>query len=106
SPIDIKIFDLIDRGRGWNDRFLLTELAQSAFSIAPFVDPSGLVVRSKAMSTQPGAHVRSVEHLQALSIDYVLPWPVSNIITKDSIATYQRISKFLLQIRRAKHTIT
>lgn len=106
SPIDTKIFDLIDRGRSWNDRFLLTELAQSAFSIVPFVDPSGLIVRSKAPSTQPGTHARSVKHLQALSIDYVLPWPVSNIITKDSITTYQRISTFLLQIRRAKHAIS
>lgn len=105
SAIDTKIFELLDRGRGWNDRFLLTELAQSAFSIAPFIDSSGLMVRSKTPSTQPKTNARSVKLLQALLFDYVLPWPVANIITKDSISIYQRISTFLMQIRRAKHVI-
>ncbi|RJE18804.1 gamma-tubulin complex component GCP5 [Aspergillus sclerotialis] len=106
SAIDTKIFELIDRGRGWNDRFLLTELAQTAFSIAPFIEPTGLIVRSKILSnTTPKTDTRSVNILQSISFDYVLPWPVANIITKDSISTYQRISAFLMQIRRAKYAI-
>lgn len=100
SSIDNKVFDLIDRGGAWNDRFLLTELAQSAFSLAAFIDPPGLIVRSRKPKLS-----RSVKTLEALSFDYVLPWPVANIITKESIATYQRISTFLMQIRRAKHAI-
>lgn len=105
SPFDNKIFELIDRGRGaWNDRFLLTELGQSAFSTVPFVDPSRLIVRS-----QKGSHwnfennSRSVNVLRAVSIDYTLPWPVANVITKDAILTYQRIFTFLMQIRRARY---
>jgi gamma-tubulin complex component 5 len=46
-----------------------------------------------------------VKILKSLSFDYILPWPVANIITKDGIAAYQRISTFLMQIRRAKYTI-
>ncbi|CEN60418.1 hypothetical protein ASPCAL02858 [Aspergillus calidoustus] len=105
GPIDAKVFELIDRGKGgWSDRFLLTELAQSAFSSMLLIDPTRLIVRSNKnanSSTRP----RSVKILDSLSFDYILPWPVANIITKDGIAAYQRISTFLMQIRRAKHTI-
>ncbi|KAL1963945.1 hypothetical protein VTN77DRAFT_7620 [Rasamsonia byssochlamydoides] len=107
SAIDSKIFELLDRGRGvWNDRFLLTELVQSAFSDVPSVDSSRLIVRS---SRGPYHDVenrsRTVKVLKSLSIDYVLPWPVANIITKNAILTYQRISTFLMQIRRAKYVL-
>ncbi|KAK6820326.1 hypothetical protein RU639_007530 [Aspergillus parasiticus] len=107
GPIDHKIFDLIDRGRGaWDDRYLLTELAQSAFSTLPFIDPSRVIVRSsKDPTNKSHTHNRSVKLLQAISFDYILPWPVANIITKDAILSYQRLSTFLMQIRRAKHTI-
>ncbi|OJJ48988.1 hypothetical protein ASPZODRAFT_91125 [Penicilliopsis zonata CBS 506.65] len=108
STIDHKIFDLIDRGRGaWNDRFLLTELAQTAFSVIPFIDTSQLIARSsKGSHRDLDKSYRSVEILQALSFDYVLPWPVANIVTKDATAVYQRVGTFLMQIRRAKYTIT
>lgn len=108
GTIDYKIFEAIDRGRGaWNDRFLLTELAQGAFSpIQPLIDPSRIIVRSSKVSHQdPAVQNRSVTILKALSFDYILPWPVANIITKDAILTYQRISIFLMQIRRAKYVI-
>ncbi|KAL4786998.1 Spc98 family-domain-containing protein [Aspergillus varians] len=103
GPIDSKIFELIDRGKGgWNDRFLLTELAQTAFGSLSFIDPTRLIVRS---AKDADNRSRSVKNLSSLSFDYVLPWPVANIITKDGIAAYQRISTFLMQIRRAKYTI-
>ncbi|KAL3472516.1 Spc98 family-domain-containing protein [Aspergillus californicus] len=104
GPIDAKIFELIDRGKGgWSDRFLLTELAQSAFSTMPVVDPTRLIVRST--KDADNNRNRSVKTLNSVSFDYILPWPVANIITKDGIASYQRISIFLMQIRRAKYTI-
>ncbi|KAL4918392.1 Spc98 family-domain-containing protein [Aspergillus aurantiobrunneus] len=103
GPIDTKIFELIDRGKGgWSDRFLLTELAQTAFGSLPFIDPTRLIVRS---AKDADNRSRSVKILSSLSFDYILPWPVANIITKDGIAAYQRISTFLMQIRRAKYTI-
>ena len=101
---DDKFFELIDRGCGaWNDRFLLTELARNIFGTPSFVDPSRLTVRS---STQKASlDSRSVNALEAVSIDYVLAWPLANIITKDSIHVYQRIFTLLTQIRRAKYMI-
>ncbi|RHZ57248.1 putative gamma-tubulin complex component GCP5 [Aspergillus thermomutatus] len=101
--IDNKVFDLMDRGRGaWSDRYLLTELAQSAFSSMSFIDHSRIIVRSHQ---NPQGRSRSVKALRTISFDYILSWPIANIITKDAIQSYQRISTFLMQIRRAKHLI-
>ncbi|PYI06011.1 hypothetical protein BO78DRAFT_397638 [Aspergillus sclerotiicarbonarius CBS 121057] len=107
GPIDSKIFDLIDKGKGaWSDRFLLTELAQSAFSALAFIDPSRLIVRTpKEALSNANSRSRSVKILNAISFDYILPWPVANIITKETIRGYQSISTFFMQIRRAKQTI-
>ncbi|KAI2815145.1 hypothetical protein CBS115989_7929 [Aspergillus niger] len=107
GPIDSKIFDLMDRGKGaWSDRFLLTEVAQSAFGALPFIDPSRLLVRTpKEAHSNAVSRSRSVKVLDAISFDYILPWPVANIITKDTLMGYQRISTFLMQLRRAKQTI-
>lgn len=107
GPIDNKIFELIDRGRGaWSDRFLLTELAQSAFGALPMIDPSRLIVRSNKDTHEKlnGRH-KSVRILEAISFDYILPWPVANIITKDAILGYRRVSTFLMQIRRAMYVV-
>ncbi|PTU21121.1 hypothetical protein P175DRAFT_0479848 [Aspergillus ochraceoroseus IBT 24754] len=107
APIDAKIFELIDRGKGgWSDRFLLTEVAQSAFGTMNFIDPSRLIVRSsRDAHNKPHSRSRSVKILNTLSFDYVLPWPVANIITKHGVTSYQRLATFLMQIRRAKYLI-
>jgi gamma-tubulin complex component 5 len=103
SVIDAKIFELMDRGRSW-DRFLLTEITRTAFIPVPVIDTSKLLVRPDIPQVSQ-SHTRSVEILQAISIDYGLPWPIANIITEDAIHSYQRISTFLMQIRRAKYAI-
>jgi gamma-tubulin complex component 5 len=107
SSIDIKIFELIDKGQEvWNDRFLLTELVQVAFSHLACVDPSRLIVRSLKGSSRDIENLsRSVKVLRTLSIDYILPWPVANIITKNAVHTHQRVATFLMQIRRAKYIL-
>lgn len=101
---DRKVFELVDRGsQSWNDRFLLTELVQEAFGDLSCIDASRLIVRSRKMAfSEFTEQSRSVRILEALSTDYVLPWPVANIITKEALASYQRISTFLMQIRRPK----
>ncbi|KAJ5177205.1 uncharacterized protein N7482_003082 [Penicillium canariense] len=104
--IDAKIFELMDRGRSWDDKFLLTELTRSAFSAMPTMDLSRLVVRSDgSSSSDPQNLTRTVTVLGTISIDYVLPWPIANIITQDAIHSYRRVSTFLMQIRRAKYAI-
>lgn len=105
--IDAKIFESIDRGgRVWNDRFLLTELVQSAFSEISTIDSSRLIVRSTRSPARKNEPLgRTVRVLKSISIDYILPWPVANIITTSSINAYQRIFTFLMQIRRAKYVL-
>ncbi|KAJ6107198.1 hypothetical protein N7523_008521 [Penicillium sp. IBT 18751x] len=104
GTIDAKIFDLMDRGRSWDDKFLITEVARSAFSVMPRIEPSKLVVRSAGSSASYKLE-RSVKILETISIDYVLPWPVANIINQDAIQSYRQISTFLIQIRRAKYAL-
>lgn len=103
GTIDTKVFELMDRGRSWTDRYLLTELTRSAFSAAPVIDPSKLVVRSA--DSLGNTRSRTVKVLEYISIDYVLPWSVANIVTQDAIHVYQRVSTFLMQIRRAKYAM-
>jgi gamma-tubulin complex component 5 len=103
SAIDAKIFELMDRGRSW-DRFLLTEIARTAFLPVPVIDTSKLLVRPDVPQGSQ-TETRSVEILKAISIDYGLPWPIANIITDEAIHSYQRISTFLMQIRRAKSAL-
>ncbi|KAF3406672.1 Gamma-tubulin complex component 5 [Talaromyces pinophilus] len=107
TTIDSKIFESLDkRGGVWNDRFLLTELVQSAFGETDCVDTSRLIVRSARKNFQDfESQSRKVKILKSISIDYVLPWPVANIITKPAMSMYQRISTFLMQIRRAKYIL-
>ncbi|KAK1144420.1 hypothetical protein N8T08_005573 [Aspergillus melleus] len=106
GPVDNKIFELIDRGKGaWNDRYLLTELARSAFSALPEIDPSKLTVRpNEDVGDKLNRH-RSVKILETIWFDYTLLPSVANIITEDAILKYRRISTFLMQIRRAMYTI-
>lgn len=107
ASIDYRVFELIDRGsQSWNDRFLTTELLQQAFATLTCVDPSRLACRSAAVPEEAFKNYnRSVSLLKALSVDYTFPWPVANIVTREAISSYQRISNFLMQIRRAKYCL-
>ncbi|KAI1917968.1 hypothetical protein LOZ61_000082 [Ophidiomyces ophidiicola] len=107
TTIDHRVFDLIDKGsQSWNDRFLLTEHFQQTFGNVPCVDASRVIARCiKVSRDEFEKHCRSVKILKALSLEYVLPWPVANIISKKSISTYQRVSMLLMQIRRAKYAL-
>lgn len=107
TTIDSKIFESLDkRGGVWNDRFLLTELVQSAFGETDCVDTSRLIVRSARKTFHDfESQSRKVKILKSISIEYLLPWPVANIITKPAMSMYQRISTFLMQMRRAKYIL-
>ncbi|CAG7966068.1 unnamed protein product [Penicillium salamii] len=104
SAIDAKVFEIMDRGRPW-DRFLLTEIARTAFLPVQVIDTSKLLMRPLNTARGDETQTRSVVTLETISIDCGLPWPVANIITEDAIHSYQRISTFLMQIRRAKYSI-
>ncbi|KAJ4293436.1 hypothetical protein N0V90_008719 [Kalmusia sp. IMI 367209] len=97
------IFERMDTGqKGWNDRFLLTELARGIFSTALERSEADRVV---VRSLRSEKHGRSVKGLANVSLDYALPWPVMNIIQRSSISIYQQLFTFLLQTYRAKYLL-
>ncbi|KAF2279865.1 uncharacterized protein EI97DRAFT_410650 [Westerdykella ornata] len=97
------IFERMDsKRRGWNDRFLLTEMARGVFgSVLGRAATDGIIVRSVRTRTQ----TRSVKGLATLSIDYALPWSIANIIQRSSLPIYQQILTLLLQTYRAKYLL-
>lgn len=104
------IFDKLDTlNTSWNDRFTLTELAQSSFSSVPCISSDHLrtVILSLPRRFQDVAECRrSVKVLQAVEFKYRLTWPVQIVVTPTTIPSYQKIFTFLFQIRRSFHILT
>jgi gamma-tubulin complex component 5 len=105
--IDTKIFTAIDRcDRGWNDRFLLGDLLQTVFEPIESVQAERLTILSSSHPSKDLSRRRqSVKLLRDLRIQDALPWSVANVITRASLTTYQRISTFLTQTRRARYVL-
>ncbi|KAI5286647.1 hypothetical protein KEM54_006624 [Ascosphaera aggregata] len=105
SLVDKKLFDTIySRLQYWNNRAVLTELAQRTFQTYPCVEVERLVVRTKELSRQSfNKYYLSVHIMRAVAFDYIVPWPIANIIPEESFLKYRRISTFLMQIRYAKY---
>lgn len=106
--IEIGIFDRIDRCiDSWNDRFQLKDILEDAFAeseACSLVD--SVAIHSAYISSRTIRSQRiSVKILSSLSFEYVLSWPVANIISDDSMTSYRRIALVLMQIRRAKYTL-
>lgn len=99
------IFDKLDNIKiTWNDRFILTELAQSTVGALEGIAAERLrasIAVNKYSNVQKSR--KSVKCLSSIAFTYGLPWSVQIIITKESISNYQRMFSFLLQIRRAKY---
>ncbi|EDU43967.1 Spc97-Spc98 domain containing protein [Pyrenophora tritici-repentis] len=97
------IIERMESGRrGWNDRYVLTELARGIFgTILTVATAEKVVVRA----TKAKARGNSVKDLAAVSIDYAVPWSIQNIIQRSSVPIYQEICTFLMQIYRVKHAL-
>lgn len=108
DEIETKLFDRIDRCMDdWNDRFQLRDMLDEAFNAqgSPHV-PNSIIIHS-AYTSARSMHRRriSVKILNALALQYVLSWPLANIIDEDSMAAYRRVALVLMQTRRAKYCI-
>jgi gamma-tubulin complex component 5 len=97
------IFERMDSGhRGWNDRYMLTELARIIYSdVFPAQHAEKIVVRSSKSKDQGG----SVRGLAAVTIDYSLHWSLTNILQRSSMPLYQQLHAALLQSYRAKYLL-
>jgi gamma-tubulin complex component 5 len=104
------IFDKLDTlDESWNDRFTLTELAQSTFGSLSPINPDRL--RTSILSLPQKYHDvakcrRSVQTLGVIEMKYHLTWPIQIILTPATIPSYQRIFTFFLQIRRTSHFLS
>jgi gamma-tubulin complex component 5 len=116
----VAVFERMDASsQGWNDRYVLTELARSIYS--PGLSASNvekIVVRPMRIKSQN----KSAQGLATVSIDFAvcrhallilyicanhvqLPWSLQNIIQRSSILIYQQIFTLLLQIYRVKYLL-
>ncbi|KAK3079308.1 hypothetical protein LTS18_005181, partial [Coniosporium uncinatum] len=92
------VFEKLDaRKRFWTDRFVMTELAQETFVSTKSVDVARLSVRTVVVKVPE----RSIKALNRIVIDYCLPWPIANIIRKETVTTYRRIFTVISQVYRA-----
>lgn len=105
--IDSKLFTAIDRrDKSWHDRFLLGNLLKTVFELSDCVDVERLSVKPSANPLRNLPYRwQSVKLLRELRIQYALPWSVANVITRASLATYQKVSTLLTQIRRARYML-
>ncbi|ROT39136.1 Spc97/Spc98 family protein [Sodiomyces alkalinus F11] len=86
----------------WRDRYFLAGLAQESFS--PCLD-AHLVTSAMTPNAQRIDPVQARDSVRALlpmiGISYRLSWPVQIVLTDETLARYQAVFTFLLQIRRA-----
>jgi gamma-tubulin complex component 5 len=102
------IFDRLDAGKiSWNDRFNLTEQAQSIIGELRGIIPDNLRVNvTPTRSNDVQLSRKTVKSLSTIQMSYRLPWAVQLILTPPTISTYTRLSTLLLQIRRASYLIS
>ncbi|KAI1500949.1 Spc98 family-domain-containing protein [Biscogniauxia marginata] len=101
------VFNNIDLlNSNWHDRFNLTEQACEAFNnltdtyrIAVSVPPDH--GRSNVNDVRKSVRVG----LPLIKMTYRLSWPIRIILSDESLAQYQSVFTFLLQLRRANYVI-
>ncbi|RPB02843.1 hypothetical protein L873DRAFT_1833953 [Choiromyces venosus 120613-1] len=101
------LFEKVDKGmQTWSDRFLLTELLQGIYGGVACVEPGRMRMRARMEGTKSlRERRRTVKMWKGLELNYALPWPIMNVIRKESFEVYNSIFTFLLQIRRAKYML-
>lgn len=93
------LFNKMDSNRlDWQDRYLLTGLAQEAFSTVLDSHRVSAVMTGQGQQRAAGASVRNL--LPLIGVKYRLDWPIQLVITADGLHRYQAVFTFLLQIRR------
>ena len=99
------LFWRINHGRDtWRNAFLLSELAQSTFGSAGYLDAHDLSIRiDGAQGSSP--LVSSIQQLATINLEYLFPWPFRNITCSPSPLTYSKAFTFLLQVYRAKYLL-
>ena len=77
------LFEKIDSGKGWRDRFILTELAQGTFGYLDCVDADRITVR---ISSKSNNKTRGVQDISGLVFDYAVSL-LFHILNKSSLCS-------------------
>ncbi|KAI0167011.1 Spc98 family-domain-containing protein [Hypoxylon sp. FL1284] len=101
------IFNNIDvLNANWHDRFNLTSLAHDAFGNIANAHRISVSVLADGLADNITEIRRSVRKgLPSVRIIYRLSWPVRMVLTDESLAQYQAVFTFLLQLRRASSVL-
>ncbi|KAI1765615.1 Spc98 family-domain-containing protein [Hypoxylon sp. FL1150] len=101
------IFNNIDiLNDNWHDRFNLTSLAHEAFGNITNAHRISVSVLTKGLAENVTEIRRSVRKgLSSVRIIYRLSWPIRIVLSDESIAQYQAVFTFLLQLRRASSVL-
>jgi gamma-tubulin complex component 5 len=103
--IAYSIFDKIDRGKRWQDRFALIDLFQDRLATIKTLEVGSISIRILDHEHIHQAKARSIRKLEAIEVEYRLPWTVSMVIKPKSLSIYQRIVILLFQLHRANQLL-
>ncbi|KAI1000870.1 hypothetical protein K3495_g7328 [Podosphaera aphanis] len=104
------IFADLDAGKEfWNNRYSLTEHAQSVFASVSSINSERL--RVSVLNCTPKYRDvekcrKTVKALETIEFDFQLLWPIQIVITSATIRLYQRIFTFLAQVRRSSYILS
>jgi gamma-tubulin complex component 5 len=118
------IFQRMDRGSGWDDRFLLTELAQTAFETVNAVMSDHITIRVKSRTDQKAAVSRGgrADMLGRIVVDYSvsqsvpvnnlldadrkqISWALQNLLNSTTLAVCQEAYTIMLRLYRAQYLL-
>ena len=92
-----EIFDRARLGENWRDLSLLNTLISDAVGKSY---REGLEVRLDDNSEIPRQGLGAME---GLALHYEVPWPVNNVIHSRTVAVYNQVFSFLLQVKWVKY---
>ena len=108
SQFTSRMFERLERGQcRWNDSFALTELIQNVYHNVSCIDHGHIEVRTilKPSRRQSSRTRQPMGVLEDVKIDYLLPWPIANIIRPATSEVYQCIFVLLMQLQRAQYLL-
>ncbi|RKF76546.1 putative spc97 spc98 family protein [Golovinomyces cichoracearum] len=103
------IFNNLDMLRTWNDKFTLTEHAQSSFASLESVSVERLRMSVPILARKyQDIEIcrKSVKALAAVELKYQLSWPIQIVVSSRTMISYQKIFIFLIQVRRSFYCLT
>lgn len=105
QQVAYRIFDKIDSGKRWQDRFALTDLFQERLGEIQSVESSRITIRILGDPRTQQPELTSLQKLGLIAISYRLPWTTATVIRPEYCITFRRISTILLQLQRARQLL-